>query len=587
MRLLHTTSFQLQVFSDNDIPRYAILSHTWDKSELTCEDLREENFRQKPGFAKLKASCAIAAKDGYTWIWIDTCCIDKSSSAELSEGINSMFRYYGDSDICYAYLADFQSKGRSEHGVEKYKDCRWWSRGWTLQELIAPRRVQFYSSTWRKLQDKRALANTISSITGIPLPVLRGTTPRSCNVAQRMSWASKRETTRNEDIAYCLIGLFDVQMVPIYGEGVVNAFLRLEEEILKRTADHTLFLWTPGHEPYNQGLLATSPQAFCTHRDCFDWGFESSSKAANQPFNPYKYFVPLSRGAASIRFSATEVIYEKGNTASFPALGPHGVQGNFLMQKPDRSKVSVQKICLDVIHSGIIELRWNHVCLNLMLEYPMRPSGLSSRTGQLKRLCATNKSSRLVLKPPAAEFQREQISVSQISAPDVDINAKFSYRFEPLSEPILGQVIDSYFERVQPAKEVKITAGMQIKQSGALLLRHTCPTNHTSSDFVLFFGAHNSRPTFWCFLLEVHYFKRRGFSIHELGSAYDDVKLSSGRFQDECGILLGCKIHNASADLVKDKDNEEDEENIQASLKIRLYPSFVNRFTWCKGATVG
>ncbi|KUJ13699.1 HET-domain-containing protein [Mollisia scopiformis] len=264
MRLLHTTKLRLQEFPGGDVPRYAILSHMWGEGEITYQDIKEHTFAQMNAFPKLQGCCKRAAEDGYEWVWIDTCCIDKTSSAELSEAINSMYQWYRDSDVCYAYLEDIAS-------ISKLSASRWFTRGWTLQEFIAPRRLLVFDFQWRELGSKNTLVDQIFHATGIPKEIISGMSPLQCNVAQRMSWASSRQTTREEDMAYCLMGLFDVHMPPIYGEGAEKAFIRLEEEILKRSSDQTLFLWTSAHDPYNQGLLATSPRAFCTHYNCFHW----------------------------------------------------------------------------------------------------------------------------------------------------------------------------------------------------------------------------------------------------------------------------------------------------------------------------
>ncbi|KAF1984005.1 HET-domain-containing protein [Aulographum hederae CBS 113979] len=254
MRLLHTKDLRVQYFVPSKVPsKYAILSHTWEEGEVTLQDMEKGVHQGMKGYPKLKNSCKRAADDGYEWIWIDTCCIDKTSSAELTEAINSMFEYYNHSAVCYAYLADIDS-------LDTLEQSRWFTRGWTLQELLAPRVVIFFDSQWRKLGTKHGSENSLSkqiaSRTGIPEDVIQGRLVQTCNVAQRMSWAAQRELTREEDSAYCLLGLFDIHMTVIYGEGAEKAFLRLQEEIIRQSADHTLFIWTPKHDPYNQGLLA-------------------------------------------------------------------------------------------------------------------------------------------------------------------------------------------------------------------------------------------------------------------------------------------------------------------------------------------
>ncbi|KAL7623180.1 hypothetical protein AAE478_006861 [Parahypoxylon ruwenzoriense] len=247
MRLLNVKNSQMTYFmSYADVPPYAILSHTWGEEEVSLKDwetMSRPDVREKEGFKKLEYCCRQAARDGLEWVWVDTCCIDKTSSAELTESINSMFRWYRDAAICYAYLTDVpEDVERSE--IEKHlAKSRWFTRGWTLQELIAPLKVVFYSAAWQPVGTKSELSACISAITGIEETYLSGANLDRASVAQRMSWASRRRTSRDEDIAYCLLGIFDVNMPLIYGEGH-KAFQRLQEEIMRAfPEDHTLFAW--------------------------------------------------------------------------------------------------------------------------------------------------------------------------------------------------------------------------------------------------------------------------------------------------------------------------------------------------------
>jgi hypothetical protein len=221
------------------------------------------------GFAKIHGCCAQAASDGWKYAWIDSCCIDKSSSAELSEAINSMYRWYQNAEVCYAYLLDVPEDPSDEDPCAAdsfFRRSKWFSRGWTLQELLAPWTVVFFNKNWIEIGTKSSLYDTIVSITGIkPLANFE----EAC-VAQKMSWASRRETTRLEDMAYCLMGLFGINMPPLYGEGE-NAFRRLQLEILNKMDDESLFAWKEergGVWPWiversgMGGLLARSPTAF-------------------------------------------------------------------------------------------------------------------------------------------------------------------------------------------------------------------------------------------------------------------------------------------------------------------------------------
>jgi hypothetical protein len=221
-------------------------------------------------------------------IWTNTFCIDKTSSAELSEAINSMYKWYEGSCICYVYLADVAEDARrlffnGTGAKNSFDSSRWFKRGWTLQELIAPVVVEFYNVDWMFIGTKRSLQQHITKITGIAITVLRGASPRSCDIATRMSWASRRQTTRIEDQSYCLLGLFGVNMPLLYGEGQ-KAFQRLQEEILKIEEDYTLFTWYPASldRTLNEGLLAREPSDFNTLEN------DSQSSGVGSPDRFYK-----------------------------------------------------------------------------------------------------------------------------------------------------------------------------------------------------------------------------------------------------------------------------------------------------------
>ena len=261
MRLLQiheSGDFSLIERFGDDIPPYAILSHTWGapNEEVTFQDVQAGSGADKRGYRKILFCGTQAADDGLKFFWVDTCCIDKTSSAELSEAINSMYMWYGAAQVCYAYLADVTSIGSLPYS-------RWFTRGWTLQELIAPAEVVFFNQDWERLGTRLDLSEHIQDCTGVPERVLyEETSIDSFSVAQKMSWASNRDTTRVEDQAYCLMGIFGINMPLIYGEGE-NAFIRLQEEIMKISDDHSLFAWTS--QDGRGGCLATSPFSF---RDC-------------------------------------------------------------------------------------------------------------------------------------------------------------------------------------------------------------------------------------------------------------------------------------------------------------------------------
>lgn len=262
MRLVNTSTFELHEFVGRDIPRYAILSHTWGPGEVVFHDMANQAASHLPGFAKISRFCERARSENLEFGWIDTCCIDKSSSAELSEAINAMYEWYSRATVCYVYLSDLSVLAQNDNDKadreKKFQDCRWFTRGWTLQELLAPKYVKFFDKDWINFGSRRSLEPALVSITGIDATHLER--PHWASIAERMSWASSRETTRVEDVAYCLLGLFEVNMPLLYGEGE-KAFQRLQRKILKASGDESIFAWRNESLVYS-GMLALSPAGF-------------------------------------------------------------------------------------------------------------------------------------------------------------------------------------------------------------------------------------------------------------------------------------------------------------------------------------
>lgn len=262
MRLLNTETRKLEEFF-GQIPQYAILSHRWRDGEVQFSDIDQPHARNMPGYSKIEGCCIQADEDGYRYVWIDTCCINKSSSSELSEAINSMFMWYKKAQICYAYLDDVS---RCDNLKEEFSKSQWFTRGWTLQELVAPNNLIFFSRDWEEIGSKSSLTQWIEVITGIDRGVLLTNYQAEISVATRMCWASGRQTTRVEDRAYSLLGLFGVYMPTIYGEGE-NAFARLQIEIMKNSNDQSIFAWKSSRRGDSSGLLASSPDDFAESRD--------------------------------------------------------------------------------------------------------------------------------------------------------------------------------------------------------------------------------------------------------------------------------------------------------------------------------
>jgi hypothetical protein len=237
----------LRAFDNDCGPAYAILSHTWNRdnsTEFTFDDIQAGSGKDKSGYGKIEFCEKRAMADGLNHFWVDTCCINKRSEAELSEAINSMFRWYHESSRCYVFLVDVIASRDACSGTVQYEETafrqsRWFTRGWTLQELIAPNKVEFFSVNGERLGDKSSLETMISNITGVPEQVLQGHPLTNFSVAERKSWAAQRKTTREEDIVYSLLGIFGVWMPLIYGEKKEHALKRLEIEI-SRVSQGTL-----------------------------------------------------------------------------------------------------------------------------------------------------------------------------------------------------------------------------------------------------------------------------------------------------------------------------------------------------------
>lgn len=249
------------------IPPYAILSHRWREEEILFSDCHgvsdiscQESIRRKKGYQKLLGASRKALELCCGHLWVDTCCIDKSSSAELSEAINSMYAWYEESEVCIAYLDDAIAGEDVAMAGSAFRRSVWFTRGWTLQELVAPGEVLFFDRDWAQLGSKAELGSLISEITGIRAQVLEsGLDSQRTSVAEIMSWARGRQTTRKEDRAYSLMGLFKVNMPLLYGEGS-RAFIRLQHDIMRNTNDQSIFLWEG--PTISGGILADSPDRF-------------------------------------------------------------------------------------------------------------------------------------------------------------------------------------------------------------------------------------------------------------------------------------------------------------------------------------
>jgi NACHT domain/Heterokaryon incompatibility protein (HET) len=273
---------------DNAVPQYAILSHTWGhkSQEMTFEDMTEGKGRDKSGYEKIKFCGERAAKDRLKYFWVDSCCIKKSSDAELSESLNSMFRWYQRAAKCYVYLSDVSTKRKSRDEnmqvtwEQSFRKSKWFTRGWTLQELLAPSSIEFFSRECKRLGAKQSLAQQISMTTGIPISALQNSALSQFSIDQKFEWARNRQTTREEDWAYALLGIFKVSMSVIYGEGRSEAVRRLRKEITEASKDREclqhLFVTDPRLdkiriEQTKAGLLRDSYNWILEHNDFKQW----------------------------------------------------------------------------------------------------------------------------------------------------------------------------------------------------------------------------------------------------------------------------------------------------------------------------
>ncbi|KIJ66173.1 hypothetical protein HYDPIDRAFT_62368, partial [Hydnomerulius pinastri MD-312] len=243
MLLLNAITKKLEEFH-HDPPSYAAFSHRWRLEEVQFHDIQAPHAPSMAGYAKIEGCCAQALQDGYSHVWIDTCCIDKNSSAVLSEAINSMYAWYKGAHICYTYLDDVRSDEDPLAEGSSFEKSEWFTRGWTLQELLAPESVFFFAADWTVIGSKVSLADKVANITGISKEILVSARLNvSLSIATRMSWAAGRKTTKEEDRAYSLMGIFDVHMPILYGEGEKKAFFRLQNEIMHSTNDQSIFAW--------------------------------------------------------------------------------------------------------------------------------------------------------------------------------------------------------------------------------------------------------------------------------------------------------------------------------------------------------
>ncbi|KAI8721684.1 HET domain-containing protein [Fusarium sp. LHS14.1] len=454
MRLLHTTNLQLETFIGKKTPGYAILSHTWGDDEVLFQDLESapvHDWRERRGASKVLGAAAQAASDGYTYIWIDTCCIDKSSSAELSEAINSMYAWYKRSRVCYAYLEDILIPDAKLLGLS-----RWFTRGWTLQELIAPSEVRFFTSSWEFLGSRDQLAKSISEITRIDRNVLKfgqqtQTPLEAYPIAQRMTWASGRTTTRTEDMAYCLLGLFQVNMPLLYGEGR-KAFRRLQEEILRQSTwkDHSILLHREsGH------IFASQPSSFDIGYKLHRWTGRTD--------------IGMVQDGVETTLHVQE-LYSRGE--------PHGVQELVSLAVLDcRIDEGTGSFARPVIVLALMNGYYRHRASGLMMIRPEAESEVVEMAGTHKPLNFHYERplSLLGVKVDLAKFERKSITLRHYDLDRyTDSRGRlFQIRLGKIAQPEMGQEYEFGPHRMSPHKEIlsiKLSSWATVFVHAAILL---------------------------------------------------------------------------------------------------------------------
>ncbi|KAF4899911.1 Vegetative incompatibility protein HET-E-1 [Colletotrichum fructicola] len=483
---------ELRLYVD-DIPPYAILSHRWGSpdDEPTFRDLllQTPSGTLKKGYRKIVSCCVQALEYGLSHAWIDTCCIDKSSSAELSEAINSMYSWYEASRICFAYMEDVPPNDNVFRRNSYFRQSTWFKRGWTLQELIAPDEVIFFDSQWsmRTLGSKSTLSEIISSETGIPQNILNNKNMlHSASVEQKMSWASLRQTTRVEDEAYSLMGLFGVNMPTVYGEGK-KAFRRLQEAIMKASPDHTIFAWRAAEDDMYDGMLATSPRPFqqCGQFESLTYiEFIERFNIIGANLKPY-YFMTNYGLQIHLPIVALSPHFEG---FYFAFLAAHDVH-------EDTSIIIFLKKRTDGPAEHFTRVRFNGQTL---ISRPMPDGGYLDFAPATKLLISGNKHSETNFLS-APETKRFPVSFARFSiALTKHTDVIFNVQHSTSSEFAANESSNIHITPLRPAETLELTVLTQGRHVSALL--RSSNTRHPLNDVTVSvaFGLHEGEP--WAFV---------------------------------------------------------------------------------------
>jgi len=490
MRLINTKSLELQLFDACRAPDYVILSHRWGDEEILFEDitiggLSNPNLpaRKKQGFSKVDGACALADRDGYDWIWIDSCCINKSSSAELQESINSMWNYYKDSNICYVYMMDVAD---SEAGWDRrFQTSLWFTRAWTLQELIAPAHVEFYARDWSPIGTKLERYKEIADITKVnPDLLVQAETVDGFNAAEKFSWAAHRDVTREEDKAYSLLGLFNVNMPLLYGEGGERAFIRLQEEIYKTVTDHTLFLFSYSQYQDSQPLLADSPTRFCQRAECISCKHLGICCFPHQV--PYGTIVPRSDWyvQAHEQIMTTVTPFRIEMSTIVPLLDYRDISNQLVVLNNEQLQVEASHVA--VLNHTLADYRDGALCL-LLFQPPNYESAAFFRTQLFPAVlpCLTEFASKLQRKTILISPDRNSSNVVRRAVITFTVNSDLflvrSWRAKGVlhcgTEPAQGslstdfKISVAYYQNLNPPTEISSRIAEARSPSTQILLR--------------------------------------------------------------------------------------------------------------------
>ncbi|KAI6111557.1 hypothetical protein EDD16DRAFT_1835908 [Pisolithus croceorrhizus] len=299
---------------------YAILSHAWAVGERDYfQKIGTKSVRTEPGYEKVQMCCRLARQDGLDYVWIDNCCADANSRSTRSEVRISAYAWFQQAQVCYTYLGDVDGNENPRETHSQFRRSKWFGRSWTLQELLAPKHVFFFAKDWTMIGTKADLVDIVSKVTGIHKDALEYPERIPCfSIATRMSWARGRTSTKDEDRVYALMGLFDVNLPVVYGEGETKTFLKLQNEIMKVTDDQSIFAWRSAaatsfsSKSDASGILASTSECFAECGDVQNIPYDQWSEYCAEHFRPKKANPQLDVDPSCIGLQATLPVRQRG-----------------------------------------------------------------------------------------------------------------------------------------------------------------------------------------------------------------------------------------------------------------------------------